>query len=98
MNDLPDAPLELHVYGGGNGRFQLYEDEGDNYNYESGAFATIQISWEERDKRLLLGKRNGQYPGMPLQREFHIVLHGSAERTIKANYAGEPLVVKFSGD
>ena len=98
VNDLPDAPLELHVYGGGNGRFQLYEDEGDNYNYESGAFATIQISWEERDKRLLLGKRNGQYPGMPLQREFHIVLHGSAERTIKANYAGEPLVVKFSGD
>ncbi|MCB9435208.1 MAG: DUF5110 domain-containing protein [Ardenticatenaceae bacterium] len=98
VNDLPDAPLELHVYGGGNGRFQLYEDEGDNYNYESGAFATIQISWEERDKRLLLGKRNGQYPGMPLQREFHIVLHGSAERTIKANYAGKPLVVKFSGD
>ena len=83
VNDLPDAPLELHVYSGQNGRFALYEDEGDNYNYEDGAFSIIQIRWENNARRLILEKRTGQYPGMPEQRAFHIVLHG-----MKPNEAG----------
>lgn len=31
----------LHLYGGKNRRFTLYEDEGTNYNYEQGKYATI---------------------------------------------------------
>ncbi len=30
-------------------------DEDDNYNYEKGAFAAIQIRWEERERRLIFG-------------------------------------------
>ena len=36
-------PIELRVYRGADGTFPLYEDEGDNYNYEKGGFATIPI-------------------------------------------------------
>ena len=36
--DQPDAPIELWVYPGQDGEFTLYEDEGDNYNYEAGEF------------------------------------------------------------
>ena len=102
VDDQPDAPVELHVYGGGNGRFLLYEDEGDNYNYEAGAFSTIPIRWEDKARRLTLGKRSGQYPGMTKLREFHVVLHGvdqigdtSSKRVVTQPviYAGETVEV-----
>ncbi len=34
--EKPADPIELRVYRGANGTFTLYEDEGDNYNYERG--------------------------------------------------------------
>jgi alpha-D-xyloside xylohydrolase len=77
VGNQTEAPTDLHVYGGANGRFVLYEDEGDNYNYEIGAFSEIQINWEEESNKLILGKRKGNYPGIRWQREFRILLHGS---------------------
>ena len=35
--------LELRVYPGADGKFTLYEDENDNYNYEKGAYSTITL-------------------------------------------------------
>ncbi len=70
--EQPDAALELWVYPGRDGSFMLYEDEGDNYNYEKGAFAAIQIRWEERERRLILDERVGSYPGMPEKIEFQV--------------------------
>jgi alpha-D-xyloside xylohydrolase len=66
-------PMELRVYPGADGSFTLYEDEGDNYNYERGVRATIPISWDEKSKTLTLGKRSGKFPGMLKQRTFRIV-------------------------
>jgi alpha-D-xyloside xylohydrolase len=71
--EKPDAPIELRIYRGGNGQFTLYEDQGDTYAYEHGAFATIPISWEETSSTLTIGTRSGTYPGMPAKRTFHIV-------------------------
>jgi alpha-D-xyloside xylohydrolase len=75
VNDLPEAPIELHIYTGKDGSFELYEDEGDQYNYEDGAFSTIDIHWHNAGRRLLLEARKGQYAGMPEQRTFQIFLH-----------------------
>ncbi|MBI5929908.1 MAG: DUF5110 domain-containing protein [Chloroflexi bacterium] len=71
-----DAPIELYIYPGQDGYFTLYEDEGDNYNYEQGYFATIRIAWDEALRRLTLHNRQGNYPGMPNSREFRIVMGG----------------------
>ena len=65
--------LELHVYPGADATFTLYEDEGDNYNYEKGVYATIPITWKERTRTLTIGERKGSYPGMLEQRSFTIV-------------------------
>ena len=65
--------LELHVYPGADATFTLYEDEGDNYNYEKGVYATIPISWSERTRTLTIGERKGSYPSMLEQRSFTIV-------------------------
>ncbi|MBR4644128.1 MAG: DUF5110 domain-containing protein [Bacteroidaceae bacterium] len=65
--------LELHVYPGADATFTLYEDEGDNYNYEKGVYATIPISWKERTHTLTIGERKGNYPGMLETRHFTII-------------------------
>jgi alpha-D-xyloside xylohydrolase len=69
-----DTSLELHIYPGQDGHFTLYEDEGDGYNYERGLFARIPIEWDDQSRQLIIGSREGSYPGMPVSREFRIVL------------------------
>ena len=66
-------PIELRVYRGADGSFTLYDDEGDNYNYEKGQHAVIPISWDEASQTLSIGKREGAYPGMPADRTFNVV-------------------------
>lgn len=66
-------PIELRVYRGADGKFTLYEDEGDNYNYETGAYTTIPLTWDESHKTLTIGKREGKFRGMSKQHTFRIV-------------------------
>jgi alpha-D-xyloside xylohydrolase len=68
-----EDPIELRVYTGADGSFTLYEDEGDNYNYEKGAYATIPFTWDEKAKTLTIGARQGQFPGMLAARTFRVV-------------------------
>lgn len=68
-----DAPIEIRIYPGTNDEFTLYEDEGDNYNYEQGGHATIPLQWNEATKTLTIGSRSGSYTGMPNERVFKIV-------------------------
>ncbi|MBZ5671234.1 MAG: glycoside hydrolase family 31 protein [Acidobacteriia bacterium] len=67
------SPMELRVYRGKDGTFALYEDAGDGYNYETGEYAEIPITWNEAKGILTVGARRGSYPGMPKEREFHVV-------------------------
>ena len=66
-------PIELRMYTGANGTFTLYEDEGENYNYEQGVFSTIDFAWDEKKQTLTIGARKGRFPGMPEERKFDIV-------------------------
>ena len=66
--------INLYVYAGKNGTFQLYEDEGTNYNYERGKYATIDISYDDATRTVSFSARKGQFPGMLKQRRFNIVL------------------------
>ncbi len=81
--DSAADPIELRVYTGADGAFNLYEDEGDNYNYENGAFATIPITWTEATQMLSIGPTAGAFPGMLTSRTFKVVWvshgHGAGE-------------------
>jgi len=73
-----EDPIELRVYTGADGEFTLYEDENDNYNYEKGVYSLIPFHWNEKTKILSIGKRKGEFPGMPDRRVFKIVfVHGN---------------------
>jgi len=96
--------LEIRVYPGANGKFVLYEDENDNYNYEKGAYSTITFSWDEAKKVLTIGDRAGTFPGMLTERKFNIVLMGEGKGgggNIGANggkvinYAGKTISTKL---
>jgi alpha-D-xyloside xylohydrolase len=71
--EKPNGPIELRIYPGANGTFTLYQDEGDNYNYEKGAHASIPITWSQSTNTLTIGARQGTYPGMPTDITFNIV-------------------------
>ena len=66
--------LEIRIYPGDNGSFTLYEDEGDNYNYEKGQYSLIQFDYDDQHKRLTIRKRQGQFKGMLKNRCFNIVV------------------------
>ncbi len=66
-------PIELRIYSGADASFVLYEDENDNYNYEKGIYATINIDWNELKQQLTIGERLGKFPGMLKRRIFNIV-------------------------
>ena len=66
--------LEIRVYPSADGTFTLYEDEGDNYNYEKGRFTEIQFAWDNASRTLSIAPRKGSYKGMLQDRTFRIVL------------------------
>jgi alpha-D-xyloside xylohydrolase len=96
--------LEILVYKGADGKFDLYEDEGDNYNYEKGALSTIAFSWDNAKKTMTINDRKGSFPGMLAQRKIYIVLVDVNKGTGSDNngkydkevtYFGKKVVVKL---
>ena len=83
--------LELRIYPGADGTFTLYEDEGDNYNYEKGVFATIPFQWNDKNRTLTIGDRKGTYPGMLQARRFIVVLPNGTRQTVE--YRGSSVSV-----
>lgn len=89
--------LELRVYAGADGSFTLYEDEGDNYNYEKGVYSTIALKWDNKARRLTIAKRQGSYPGMLGSRSFRVTLVDQQGKAVTktVNYTGRNVSVKF---
>jgi alpha-D-xyloside xylohydrolase len=70
----PCDPIELRVYRGADGSFDLYEDDGLTNQYQGGAYSIIPIRWNENSQILTIGKRQGTFPGMMPAHTFRIVL------------------------
>ncbi len=85
--------LTLKVYPGENAEFELYEDEGDNYNYLDGKYSGIKMSWNDRKRVLTIDNRKGSYEGMPVQRIFNVVMPDGRMKEIK--YNGKRVSVKM---
>lgn len=85
--------LIINVYPGADGTFTLYEDEGDNYNYESGAYTEIQMKWNDTKRILTIDARKGEYNGMLTKRNFTIRTADGKEKII--TYSGKKINVKI---
>ncbi|MBP3230320.1 MAG: DUF5110 domain-containing protein [Prevotella sp.] len=89
-SERPWDDLEIRIYPGADATFTLYEDEGDNYNYERDQFTEITFHWNDTARTLTIGQRRGQYKGMLQQRQFRIVVAGQQDKPAKViNYDGK---------
>lgn len=96
--------LEIRIYPGADADFTLYEDEGDNYNYEKGAYTEIDFHWNDNAKTLTIADRKGAYSGMLVKRKFNIVIAkagrpmADAHTTVfdkTVSYNGKAIAVRF---
>ena len=79
---LPEE-ITLAVYTGADATFTLYEDEGTNYNYEKGKYATIDFSYDNATRTLTIDKRKGAFKGMLQQRKFKVVFINGNDKLTK---------------
>ncbi len=89
--------IELRVYPGADGQVTLYEDEGDNYNYETGSYATIPITYSDNPRCLTIGSRSGSFTGMLASRIFSVVFVSSGHGTGEPKTANPDYAVPYSG-
>lgn len=89
--------LEIRLYAGADGNFILYEDEGNNYNYEKGEYSEIPFSWDDANRTLTIANRNGSYKGMNKSRKFEIILITPNQSPVKKSisYKGKEVKVKL---
>jgi alpha-D-xyloside xylohydrolase len=96
-------PLELRVYTGSNGSFNLYEDGNTNNDYLKGVYSNIPFTWDEGSQSLTIGERKGAFPEMLKDRTINIVFvdenHGNGDlisnkidKTIR--YSGKAITIK----
>jgi alpha-D-xyloside xylohydrolase len=71
-SEKPADTLTLNIYTGADASFNLYEDEGTNYNYEKGAYTVIPIKYTEATKTLVIEDQKGAFTGMLGKRVFRI--------------------------
>ena len=43
----PEGPIQIHVWRGADGAFDLYDDAGDGYGYERGDYTLTRLRWDE---------------------------------------------------
>ena len=92
--EKPWDVLDIVVYPGADAEFTLYEDEGDNYNYEKGVYSTITFKWNDRARTLTVDKRQGEYPGMIATRTFNVKVVGGGEKSVRYNGKRQTITIK----
>ena len=87
--------ITLDLYGGRDGRFMFYEDDGTTNAYENGAFSLIPISFTEDEHgcAITLGQITGDYKAFTGNRTFKVRYHMPGD-VVEAdiNYTGDRFV------
>ena len=90
-DEKPADVIDLYVYQGADGEFTLYEDENVNYNYEKGAYAMIDFSYDDSMRLLSISEyKGGDFPGRLEERTFNII-------PVSKNGIGKTKTVTYNG-
>lgn len=98
---LPEQ-LEIKVFGGADGSFVLYEDDGGSMDYSKGQYALtfLDFSWENDDETLFRIRANQkQFYFMPKKRQYTIAFTGVVDTdSIEATLNDLPITYTKSYD
>ncbi|MCS7222530.1 MAG: glycoside hydrolase family 31 protein [Anaerolineae bacterium] len=94
-DEKPLDPLTLEVFGGGSGRFTLYEDDGLTMAYREGDWAITEMIYEETSSAatLTISARQGKY--RPAPRRIIARFHGWPQPTTSITLDGQPVAVSL---
>lgn len=91
-SDYSGSLARISIYGGADGMFVYYDDNGQDYAYEKGDYVMIPFVWKEEEKTLLIGATGGAHevPGA-----FSVVYHTPEGETKQAeiSYQGRETLV-----
>ena len=92
--ELRSPADELLIFGGADGSFVLYDDDGDGMDYLRNRFFRIPLRWDDRSVTLLAGAAEG---GMPVRADLtvRLILPDGTEKTRSFRCTGEPAVLSF---
>ena len=96
-DEKPADDITIYVYKGADGKFTLYEDEGVNYNYEKGLYSMIDFIYDDDSSTLVIGTRQGGFPGMIGERTFRVLaVSPSGSRAFgPVRYAGDSITLQL---
>ncbi|RKD20151.1 glycoside hydrolase family 31 [Pelobium manganitolerans] len=85
--EKPSDTLSIHIYKGNlNHTFVYYEDDGESYDYEKGAFYKRAISYDATNRKIVFGAVEGNYASK--FKNLKLVFHGfDAQDKIKTAQA-----------
>ncbi|MEJ2415628.1 MAG: glycoside hydrolase family 31 protein [Exilibacterium sp.] len=97
-----NSDITLNVYTGADGSFDIYEDDGKTYGYESGQWSRIPVSYDDASGTVTIGERNGSFDGMAQQRRIHVrwitagksAVNFDAQPDRSVDYRGQQLIIK----
>lgn len=67
-------PMKICVYPGADVEFVLYEDEGNNYHFENGAYVQTTFCWDDKAGTLRIREQKGSYLGWKMP-EYTVEIH-----------------------
>lgn len=81
--------LEIRVYAGADGKFELYEDDNVSCGYETGECAKtlMELCWDS--KKFLIHPTEGNLSLVPEKRDYTIRIMGSTAREARVSCEGE---------
>jgi alpha-glucosidase (family GH31 glycosyl hydrolase) len=77
-NEPVSEPVTLTVYSGADGHFTLYDDDGQSFAYEQGAYATVEFKWNDAAKTLEVSAGKGGH--LPAKELMVAVFGGTAKK------------------
>ncbi len=96
--EKPAAPYDVLIYTGADGKFTIYEDDNETYNYEQGEYATFDLVWNDTTRILHIGQRQGHYPALVQNRILNVRVIGGEEKSEKIKqvlYTGQAQALQF---
>jgi alpha-D-xyloside xylohydrolase len=91
---MPDAPYEIRIYRGADAVFSLYEDAGDDYDYEQGCFSIVTLTWDDARGELHISARAGSFAALVAGREYQLVFISPQGRgTTSLLYTGHEILI-----
>lgn len=85
-----DTPLEIKIYPGKDAQFTMYEDAGDDYEYENGVYNEIPMSWNDKEGTLQIGSAQYDFPQSMKGRKCRVII---GEETREFTYTGRAMQV-----